>query len=215
MRIIGCCGAARAGKSTASDILCLNRWRNRHYSFANSLKEYCANTYYNDYKRHEFGWDENSETWTGNKTERGRLLLQTVSNEMRAKNPAFFIQNLLQVIKHDQDEINVAIIDDFRYINELDLLQSVRQPLLYIVDVFKEREWLRSYEKNEEWAIHISEVQWRLWTHVHSNYYYIIHNTEKDKTTLKMQLDRFAGYSEDFNTAPELFINNKLELEIK
>lgn len=212
MRIIGCCGAARAGKSTSSDILC-TRSGFKHYSFANSLKEYCASIA--DFPRSELGWDFSAEAWTGPKTDRGRRFLQDTSNAKRAYNENFFIEELFKVIKQDTDsgEVEVALIDDFRYINELYTLSHAKQPLIYISNPKAEADWLAAFTLGEPWATHVSETQWRLWLHVNPLYCYEIHNTS-GKDLLKLQLDRFLDYSEHCNTAPDLYINNRLELEI-
>jgi hypothetical protein len=212
MRIIGCCGAARAGKSTSADLLCRNGFT--HYSFANSLKEYCAKEA--DFDRTELGWDWTLQSWTGPKTDRGRRFLQETSNEKRAVNQDFFIEELFKVIRADWEKglTEVAVIDDFRYINECNLLLNFKQPLLYISSDKAESDWLTAYDNEEPWATHVSEIQWRLWLHTYPLYCYQIHNDRKDKSILKLQLDRFLDYSENFVTAPDLYLNNEFKLEL-
>lgn len=212
MRIIAITGASRAGKSTTADILC-TREDYKHYSFANSLKLYCANVYSGD--RSELGWNYITEDWTGPKTVKGRQFLQKTADAKRAEEPYFFINSLLDTIKYDNFNhgIEVAVIDDTRFINELNLLFEFRQPILRLENTLKEVQWLIDYQAGEPAAIHMSEVEWRLWCQTYPYYLYHIYNNST-KDILKLQLDRFLDYSENFSTAPEVLINDNLELEL-
>ena len=135
-------GKARHGKDTVAEILRseLAFWGNRVLviHFADLLKYICK-TY--------FGWD-------GNKDEAGRTLLQQVGTDcVRAQNPNFWVDFVLQIATLFADKWDYIIIPDTRFPNEISRIKEQFDAVHIRVirdDVGK--------ELTQEQALHESEV---------------------------------------------------------
>jgi hypothetical protein len=58
--------------------------------------------------------------WDGNKDEQGRKLLQHFGTDMvKAKNPLFWINTIIELLKVIQDDFNYVLIDDCRFPEEV------------------------------------------------------------------------------------------------
>lgn len=108
LKVICISGKARHGKDTTADIV-HNELENRgqkvltiHY--ADALKYICK-TYFN---------------WNGEKDEAGRTLLQRVGTDIvRAQDPSFWVDEVVNVLKFFPNEWDYVIIPDCRFPNEV------------------------------------------------------------------------------------------------
>lgn len=113
MKIITISGKARHGKDFTANIMADSfRAKNKkviivHY--ADLLKFICKNM---------FGWD-------GKKDEHGRQLLQYIGTDVvRKKEPDFWVDYIISILKLFENEWDYVIIPDTRFPNEVDKLKA-------------------------------------------------------------------------------------------
>lgn len=121
MKIICISGHAGHGKDTAADLFkaCLTEKGKRvlitHY--ADLLKYIC---------KQYFGWD-------GEKDVKGRQLLQTVgTNAIREKNPDFWVDFIISILRFFPNEWDYVIIPDTRFPNEVEKLRKNGFDVLHV-----------------------------------------------------------------------------------
>ena len=113
MKVICLSGVARSGKDTAAEILKNTLEENgklvlvTHYA---DLLKYICKTFF---------------SWNGEKDERGRSLLQYVGTDVvRKKNPNFWVDFIVNIIKLFEQEWDFVIISDTRFPNEITRLKE-------------------------------------------------------------------------------------------
>lgn len=109
MNIILIKGKATHGKTVLAKFLQIALEHQGHsakcFAFGNELKDVC---------KHYFDWD-------GKKDKDGRSLLQKVGTEIvRSKDEFFWARHLRELLEVLDDSIEVAIIDDWRFITEIE-----------------------------------------------------------------------------------------------
>lgn len=121
MKVICISGHAGHGKDTAANLFeaCLTEKGKRvlitHY--ADLLKYIC---------KQYFGWD-------GEKDVKGRQLLQTVgTNTIREKNPDFWVDFIISILRFFPDEWDYVIIPDTRFPNEIERLKEDGFDVLHV-----------------------------------------------------------------------------------
>lgn len=105
--IITLSGKAQHGKTTSCDILevMLQPARVMRISYGDYVKEIATK---------HFGWD-------GKKDEAGRDLLQWLGTDnVRAKNPTFWVNTVVRLVDVIGDEFDYVLIDDARFPDEID-----------------------------------------------------------------------------------------------
>ena len=108
MQIILVSGKAEAGKSTVAAMIkkVLESRSNKVIKVAyGDLLKYFARQYFN---------------WDGNKDEIGRGILQHTGDIVRAKNINYWVDFVTDFAKLFESEYDYVIVDDCRYINELE-----------------------------------------------------------------------------------------------
>lgn len=115
MKVIAISGKAQAGKDTTANILKeileANKYRVLIIHYADLLKFIC---------KQFFGWD-------GNKDEYGRHLLQYIGTDVvRVRQPDFWVDTLISILKLFPDEWDYVLIPDCRFPNEID---QIRYPV--------------------------------------------------------------------------------------
>jgi hypothetical protein len=120
-----CCISAKArhGKDTAAEII-KEQLENRGHRvlithFADLLKFIC---------KQFFGWD-------GNKDEKGRTLLQYIGTDVvSAKNPAYWAEFIVDILKLFENEWDYVLIPDCRYPIEASTLKNVFDTIVLRVE---------------------------------------------------------------------------------
>lgn len=112
MKIITMSGKAEAGKSYTANII-KNYYEDHGISvaiinFAWVLK-HLAHDFYD---------------WDGTKSEVGRSILQNLGNAIREKDKNFFVNSTINIIKALSWDFDVFIIDDTRYLNEINTIKE-------------------------------------------------------------------------------------------
>ena len=116
-----CSGRARHGKDTSAEIIKENL-KKRGYSvlithYADLLKFICKNF---------FGWN-------GEKDEAGRTLLQQIgTNCIREKNPDYWVDFIINLIKMVPDKYDFIIIPDTRFPNEITRVIDAGFPVTHV-----------------------------------------------------------------------------------
>ena len=121
MKVICLSGVARSGKDTAAEILKNTLEENgksvlvTHYA---DLLKYICKTFFN---------------WNGEKDERGRSLLQYVGTDVvRKKNPNFWVDFIVNVIKLFEKEWDFVVISDTRFPNEVTRLKEFGLDVIHV-----------------------------------------------------------------------------------
>jgi len=109
MQILLFSGHAQSGKSTVAfmvkDILESRGKKVLKIAYADLVKHIC---------KQYFGWD-------GNKDEVGRTILQNIGTDIiRAKNPNYWVDFVINFVKLFEDEFDYVVIDDLRFISEIE-----------------------------------------------------------------------------------------------
>lgn len=113
MKVITISGIARHGKDTTAEVL-RHELSEMGYSvlithYADLLKYIC--TAY-------FGWN-------GLKDEEGRTLLQYIGTDVvRKKNPDFWVDYIVSILKMFEDSWDIVLIPDTRFPNEIDKIRE-------------------------------------------------------------------------------------------
>lgn len=89
--------------------------------------------------------------WDGVKDIEGRTLLQTVGDSFRVSNENFFVDFAINVIQSIKQDVDVILIPDTRFRNEIEKMKSVFQ----IVTVRVNRDDLS--DQSGSWRGHVSE----------------------------------------------------------
>jgi len=148
MVIILVSGKAESGKDTFAELL-------KAYILKKSPEKVVLTPHFAGYvkfiAKEYFGWD-------GNKDEAGRSLLQYVGETARREQPTFWIDAVMDTLSIFGDGVDVAIIPDCRYKNELGLFKE--QESYSGNSIFSVRVTRPDYENRltEEQRQHISEV---------------------------------------------------------
>lgn len=112
MRAIAISGKGRSGKTTLANelknIFEKSGVRAIVVNYADYLKMICEKY---------FGWD-------GQKDEAGRQLLQQTGDLVRKNNPDCFVNVVLQLVEGLQGKVDVILVGDCRFWNEISLLKS-------------------------------------------------------------------------------------------
>ena len=121
MKVICISGRAGHGKDTAAlllkGFLVQNGRRVLVTHYADLLKYIC---------RQYFGWN-------GEKDIAGRQLLQTVGTDtIREKNPDFWVDFIIEILRFFPDEWDYVIIPDTRFPNEIDRLKAEEFDVLHV-----------------------------------------------------------------------------------
>lgn len=113
MKIICISGKAQHGKDFTANVL--------KEQLQNQGKTVCI-THYADLLKHICA---NFFDWDGQKDEKGRQLLQYVGTDIvRAKQPNFWVDYMVDVLKLFNNEWDYVIIPDCRFPNEIDSLKN-------------------------------------------------------------------------------------------
>ena len=122
MKVICLSGVARSGKDTAAEILKNTLEENgklvlvTHYA---DLLKYICKTFF---------------SWNGEKDERGRSLLQYVGTDVvRKKNPNFWVDFIVNIIKLFEQEWDFVIISDTRFPNEITRLKEFGLDTMHVI----------------------------------------------------------------------------------
>lgn len=66
----------------------------------------------------------NSMGWDGEKDEKGRILLQEIGTAGRNYDPNTWVNWVLNIISNSREPLDFVIIDDWRYLNEKEVISS-------------------------------------------------------------------------------------------
>lgn len=112
MKVIVISGKAQHGKDTLGNYLreILEEKGKKAFiiHYADYLKMLATNVY----------------RWNGEKDEKGREILQKTGDKMRKKNPDYFVEKVLEILKDFNDEMDYAIIPDGRLPIEVDVMKN-------------------------------------------------------------------------------------------
>lgn len=106
MIIIALSGYAGCGKDTAYQLI-KDRYNARRFAFADALKKIARYL-----------------TWDGNKDENGRRFLQNLGNIAREYNKNVWADLVVNDIEIWSNDISLAVITDFRFPNEVNVLKK-------------------------------------------------------------------------------------------
>lgn len=174
MRIIGLCGFAGAGKSTASEYLVKN-YNFVRLSFAQSLKEVTAAAF--GWPRSKMEgitaldreWRETPDPFWSNLFGRPftpRIAMQFIGTEIFRHHvfPTFWVENVLAKISQLPSSTNV-VIDDVRFLNERKALTKLGASFIVIHRRDRwtpehQRLWDSASKTIESSTLHQSEWEW-------------------------------------------------------
>lgn len=112
MKVIVISGKAQHGKDTLGNYLREILEKNGKSAFLIHYADYLKMLAVNVYR------------WNGEKDEYGRGILQKVGDKMRAKNPNYFVDKVLEIAYDFQDEMDYLIIPDGRLPQEVDIMKE-------------------------------------------------------------------------------------------
>ena len=124
--VVGIAGKLQNGKSTLADmIIDIAKTKDMSaikFAFAGEVKRVAID---------EFGWD-------GNKDGPGRTLLQMIGTDTgRTYNYNIWVEKLDNIISKIKKDIDIIIIDDVRFYNEIEYIKKFKNNLMIRVDLKK------------------------------------------------------------------------------
>ncbi len=154
MKIIGLLGGAGSGKSETAKYLCA-KYGGKLYSFAEPLKEIVRLAFdLSDVQ--VYGTQETKETVDDRYGVTPRWLLQRIGTEgiRNVLGPDFWWEHCMKRVLEDQPEL--AVIDDFRFVNETEGFLSLNDPDR-IVDIWRMEPLRKNSDADQN---HQSEAEW-------------------------------------------------------
>ena len=148
-------GASTGGKTSHVDAVCNIYFDGKasRESFAAFLKEEAA-----------------KRGWSGRKDKQGRLFLQRLQRELKDRyGEDVFARKMLEQANMSYNKLhnNVVFVDDHRFSVERLTLNANLRPetvkLTYVkfFDPIAEALWEKAFNAGEDWAHHVSELEWR------------------------------------------------------
>jgi len=155
-------GRIGSGKSTLASYMneyfVAEGYNSKVFNFAYSLKLIAKKV---------FGWD-------GEKDEKGRVFLQDLGKSVRKLDPNYWVQNTQMVIENDKKyPFDVIIIDDWRYLNEVDVLAKDPINIVYKIRISGDNEKADEHESENSLPISNSDKYYFKFTRIEQGLEYL------------------------------------------